>query len=354
MTRLVVGKNLPPSGIDSKYLKVERTEMTTFWAEVTTPAVLHDLDAQEWRNSRFLKKTFTKPPTGRARKPQQTSRVFPFCLLVFGPAKASLHERLIVVNYWLNLTKKKQDNKWKEISRLFARPNKSAELLWQYDERNPRAVGIFDGAELRQTRAESSHSNQVLNGSKERKKRTQPPVTNAQLRDWVVKESEDQTQKQMLKMIKRSRPNENVQLDGYFEPSLLTVSTVYTPQKGQNGRPRTDTRRDPKLSIFGRDTVGVERQFDAIVESLKKTHSGSRVEDLSGKTIVDSVVASGAFVYVSEEASSWPGLERLASQKQQRIRSISLGSESEAADGYQGTVTDITGSFDSDSEDDYG
>ena len=144
--RLVIDERLPPSGIDRKFVKVER-DHTVFHSSV--PPALGDLKAPEWKKAAVLKSTFTKPATGKQRKRQQSPLRFPFCLLVFGPAATSLQERLIVINWWLNLTKEEQDAVWKKLNKYFCAPNVSAELLNQYDPKKPKAIGMADTLELR-------------------------------------------------------------------------------------------------------------------------------------------------------------------------------------------------------------
>ena len=92
--RLVVHGTLPASGIDSKFVRVERNQKV-FCADV--PPLLRNRDAPDWNNARYLKQTFTTPPTGRQRKRQESPLAFPYCLLTFGPTASSLRERLIVV-----------------------------------------------------------------------------------------------------------------------------------------------------------------------------------------------------------------------------------------------------------------
>jgi hypothetical protein len=143
---LVVNAPLPPSGVDLKFLKVERNHII-FHADV--PLILHNLDALEWKDTQYLKRTFKTPPTSRQWNPQQTPYSFPCCLLEFGPAVSLLPDKIIVINWWLNLTKEQQKATWEMLKVYFLRPTVSAELINQYNPNDPKVQGVLDKQPLR-------------------------------------------------------------------------------------------------------------------------------------------------------------------------------------------------------------
>jgi hypothetical protein len=66
------------------------------------PKLLQSFDADSWPNSQYLKKTFTRRPNG---KNKTTNLIFLAGLLC---AASTLRDRVIRVNYWLNLSKDSQ------------------------------------------------------------------------------------------------------------------------------------------------------------------------------------------------------------------------------------------------------
>jgi hypothetical protein len=151
--------------------------------------------------------------------------------LVFSPAATSLQERLIVINWWLNLTKEEQDAIWNKLNKYFYAPNVSAELLNQYDPKKPNAIGVADTLDLQKTRVKESHSDAIVNKKTKPKCHGDPPATNAQLSDCAIQESEMHVQKGLLKSFNQTHctaKNEH-QITARFEPMYSTVSTAFTP-----------------------------------------------------------------------------------------------------------------------------
>jgi hypothetical protein len=86
----------------------------------------------------------------RGKQGSEVSQKFPFCLLAFGPAGTSLRERLIVVNWYLNLSDDERKAVWDNVKVRFITPTKSPKLFNEYDPANPKAIGIGDTVALRE------------------------------------------------------------------------------------------------------------------------------------------------------------------------------------------------------------
>ena len=131
---LVKGQRLPPSALDSKYAQVQRNHVV-YWD--CAPGLFSDIHSPEWKNGKKVKEVFTKPPVPPQVKAQVSKLQFPYCLLVFGPAATSMRERLIIINWWLNMTHEEQKNAWANIKKHFLAPTNSTYLMPQRDESNP-------------------------------------------------------------------------------------------------------------------------------------------------------------------------------------------------------------------------
>ena len=305
-TMLVFGQPLPPSSLDKKFVEVKRHHKV-IWAEA--PPVLQDLNAPEWMSTPFLKNTFRLPRTGRQRKGSEVSQKFPYCLLAFGSAGTSLRERLIVVNWYLNLSDDERKAVWDNVKVRFITPTKSPKLFNEYDPANPKAIGIGDTVALREERAKQTRSYKVLaGGPRVRKSVNHSPQTNAQLRDAHVKEPEARAQQYLARTIKRSRVTEGNKenVKAHYEPVLTTTSTAFSPVS--RGKPSQDVRRVPKVSHFARDRVGLRRNFEPIVAALKANRNLSSIEDLTSEDVVQSLeMSEGHTLYYADDESNWPG-----------------------------------------------
>lgn len=314
---LVVGAALPPSGLDNKFLKVSR-DSKVYHAE--PPSVLHQMDAPDWKDAQYLRRTFTKPPTRRQKKPQQSHYAFPICLILLCD---SVRERLIVINEWLNMSKEKQKEANAQFSRLFVTPSKSAELSIQYDPENPKAIGRADKLELRKTKAQEMHSGKLLDSKKRRVSCSDAPKSNAQLRDTTVKLPESRAQVNLQQMIHRTRKTDENEsnVTANFEPVLSTSSTAYSPAKG---RPPIDARPEPKNAVYCRSKDGLARHLDALIMPAVRALLDKNVP-INGASIVDELEQSDNHVlYVEAEKASWPCNEFLEKHKRENTNIISL------------------------------
>lgn len=287
--QLVVGATLPPSGIDRVYVHVQRDHkvLCTY-----VPPELQILNAPEWQDGNYLKNTFTKPHSGTAKPRHKTHLQFPYCLLVFGPAATSLRERLIVINWWLNLSKKEQkDVTASVIRRRFLRPSKSSELILSADPNNPKAIGSADTQELREEHTKTTHAHKLLKGGPmKRQKVNDLPKTNAQLRDLAVRVPEARALCEMQSAIRRSSvTDENSDtVRAHYEPVMTTVSTAYTPEK--RGRPSKDVgnnvRSVANVNLFGRSRDGLVRYFEPFAQAIRDNKENLDWNTLNGEALV--------------------------------------------------------------------
>jgi hypothetical protein len=140
--QLVLKAPLPPSLVESKFLKVEKNHFV-YHADV--PAILNTLDAPKWKDTLYLKRTFKPPLTGCQQNSWHTQYHFPCFLLEFGPAALSLSKRLIVINWWLNLTREQQEATWERLKLYFLHPTVLAEQINQCNPPNdPKVKGILE------------------------------------------------------------------------------------------------------------------------------------------------------------------------------------------------------------------
>jgi hypothetical protein len=316
--RLVVGARLPPSAIETKFLKVERNHVM-FHADA--PAVLHNLGAPEWKESSYLKRHFTLPPKGRQRTPQQAHYSFPTCLLVFGPAASSLCERLIIINCWLNLAKDQQKVTWKMLKTYFLRPTVSAELLNQYNPDDPKVQGILDNRMLRVKRVEGSQSHKLVHGGNKQKKWGDPAWTNSQLRDLAVRFPEANIQVNLLAAISCSQitAKHSANIGAKYEPILTTVSTAYTPEKGKS---HSQVRLTEKVNHFARDRAAMDLTFKPVARALRSNPSIT-LSTLTGSQIVDSLsTLSDHSFHFFDDQENWPGVKLLGRKAASNIEGL--------------------------------
>jgi hypothetical protein len=139
---------------------------------------------------------------GKERQTKRRPAVSAHVSVAFGPAQTCLRERMIVVNWWLNLDRDEQAAKLADVAKLFKEPRVSAQLWNNYDPSKPKAIGVFDDCDLRMERAEDMiHSNHILHGGKEWRQFAHAPVTNAQLRDKAIRLPEAEAQQNLKKIM---------------------------------------------------------------------------------------------------------------------------------------------------------
>ena len=86
---LVISQLLPPSGLDTKYIRVDRTH-GVFWD--TAPPPLQDLTAPEWSDSAFCKEDLHQASDGSSKEGPAVSARLPL-LPSCSPASGHLASR---------------------------------------------------------------------------------------------------------------------------------------------------------------------------------------------------------------------------------------------------------------------
>jgi hypothetical protein len=221
----------------------------------------------------------------------------------------ALRERLIVINWYLNLSDDEQKAVWDNVKVHFITPMKLPKLFNEYDPANPKAIGIGDTVALREERAKQTRSYKVLaSGPRVRKSADHSPQMNAQLRDAHVKEPKARAQQYLARTIKRSCVTEGNKenVKAHYEPMLMTTSTAFSPVS--RGKPSQDVRRVPKVSHFARDRVGLRQNFEPILAALKANPNLSSIKDLTSEDVVQSLeISEGHTLYYADDESNWPG-----------------------------------------------
>ena len=292
-------------------MKIER-HMIVHVIEDDVPPFMKALHRADWQKNQNLRSDFIiykKIGNRSTKKQRQSPLIFPYALIDLAIETKSLREVLIIINYWLNLTKEEQKEKWNALRMLFVEPRRSSKRLHRYNPEKPQAVGIFDEQRFRKQRVLESASNATINGPKSRKLVKDPVVSNAQLRDWMVKRGEERLQCALRTTSERSSFNHE---RAFFEPIVLTASTVYTPVK-DNGRPSNAIRDSAKVAGYARNKTGVVRHLDALFDILKADPTFTNLEELTGEAafnIIDKVVD---FHYV--EDGKLPGIEAINKRK---------------------------------------
>ena len=82
-----------------------RRDIITIHTEADVVDKLRSFDAKEWKKAPLLRAAFKLAKQGKQKVGQSFSRIFPYCLLVFGPAQTCLYERTIMVKSGLGRVK---------------------------------------------------------------------------------------------------------------------------------------------------------------------------------------------------------------------------------------------------------
>ena len=319
---LVKGQKLPPSSLDRRFIKIER-DMIVHVTDDDVPLFLKALLPSDWKKDSNLRSDFLlylKPGEKATKKKRQSPIVFPYALLDLAIQTKSLHEVLIVVNYWLNLTKDEQKAKWVAIRTMFVEPRRSSKLLHVYDPEKPQAVGIFDEQRFREQRVLQSASHAIINASKARRFVSDKVTTNPQLRDWLVQRGEERMQQALATTSERS---EFEHATAFFEPIIMTTSTVYTPTKN-GGRPSNEVRDEAKVVGYARNKMGVMRHLDALLAMLKSDiPSLSTCDDLTTEKAFDAMNKVVEFHYVQD--GKLPGVEASKKRKKSDEQPVIVG-----------------------------
>lgn len=200
--------------------------MKVVYNELDVPlAMREDLDTPEWKKNEILKNLFKILAANcgsGSRKPKCVTKMFPIGLLLF-----KVHERMILVNWWIQLNGKEQDTKWEFYNKIFLSPRTSPNLMNRYDCRNPKAIGRLDSLVLREKRVKESHSYVLLHGGRTRKKVTDKIKLIAHLRDNILHTSKGFVHEDMGKLLKHTEVVEGTLVGIYCLPSNLVRTVTY-------------------------------------------------------------------------------------------------------------------------------
>ena len=193
----------------------------------------------------------------------------------------------------------------------------SSELLNQYNPEAPRAIGVGDSRQLREQRVQNSHSqSRVDGGNVKRKRREDSPRTNAQLRDYAVREPESRMQVLLHNTMHRSRitPDNEASVHARFEPVLTTTSTAFTPEKGMRNN---GVRTAENVNSFARDRDSLAQQYEPLARALRE-NANITLESLTGAQIVQSLEGSGYNFHFLSDKDNGPGSIFVKKQRTRR------------------------------------
>lgn len=206
------------------------------------------------------------------------------------------------------MTHEEKKQAWAKCSRDFATPKVSARLLIEHDPSNPLFKGSADKLSIRQERVEESQSHKRVHGDgKKRKTVGDFPMSNAQMRDTKVKQSESNAQVALAEMCNRTRrvpENESV-ITAQFEPVLSTTMTGYSPSKGNSS---CDLRPAPLNRLHARNRDGAVFHYEQIASVVRARAGEIQLQDLTGEDIVSALEASGDFeLHYESDKENWSG-----------------------------------------------
>jgi hypothetical protein len=124
---LVLGASPLPnvSSSDLHYPLTNLENATVLHSLEGLPEELRNLESVRWKDNAFLKETFKKPARPKG-KTKASETVFPQCLII---ATKTLKDRLIVINWWLSLTREEQKHHKDNLRNVYSRPTVSASPL---------------------------------------------------------------------------------------------------------------------------------------------------------------------------------------------------------------------------------
>jgi len=310
--QLVKGGSLPVSMVEFVDVKEDHKVV---YIEDDLQEFMKDINNNFWQDAKELKKTF-KLPAGtlpRQRVARQVNLAFPYCLLA---TATELHERLIVVNWWLNLNHDSQKEKYAFLKTKFDRPRASTIRTYEYNKDDPRYQGVADNLELRKKAAKESRSWEILEGGRKRKSQSAAARTDRQVRDRSVLHQQDMVEKNFRQLCNRSAVDPSVadQVNGFMHPMTSLLYNVATPHKnnsgGRSGRPSEKT----KPTIF---TTPVVQRFTRNEESLKAqaSHLNRQICAVSnhrlGTPVLMQALQNKTKIYYAEDKEKkWPSEQR--------------------------------------------
>jgi len=80
---------------------------------------MKNINAPEWKDAGRIKNIFRKRGPNRGKI---VERIFPYCLLRYGNAGKSMHQLMIVANWYLNLTAEENKEMWEKFRKNLQRP----------------------------------------------------------------------------------------------------------------------------------------------------------------------------------------------------------------------------------------
>ncbi len=106
----------------------------------------------------------------------------------------TVEDRLIIINWCVQLSSQQQKDRWIVYKKDFAKPTVSAEIKVAFNPRLPRLAGALDQAPQRQECLERSQSLQAAN-KKQKRKATDTVATDSQMRDQHTQGAENKVTK---------------------------------------------------------------------------------------------------------------------------------------------------------------
>jgi hypothetical protein len=191
----------------------------------------------------------TSEEGGRAKK---TDLVFPVCMLL---GAKTLSDRMIVINWWCNLTAEQQAEQKEQLSKSFKRPTVSASPQClrvsaagakEAEERGilPRAVSLFDNDTLKASFVDASRSANILSNRGKHRASNDAPVTYRQVHDRSTRRRVDTFQKALSSLYAVTEPPK----DATGNAQSCNIAVVIQSTKGDHKMTTVYARNEDELS----------------------------------------------------------------------------------------------------------
>ena len=332
--QLAKGNSLPASIVEFVDVKEDHA---VFHVEDDLQEFMKDLNNNFWQDTKELRNTF-KIPAGtlpRQRVARKVQLAFPYCLLAMA---TTLTERLIVVNWWMNLTHEEQKEKYAFLKTKFDRPRASTARVYEYNRDDPQYQGVADDLELRKKAAEESRSWEIVEGGINRKSASAPARSNRQVRDRAVRNQQAVVERETRRLCDRSAvdPLFADQITGYMHPMTTIVRNVATPHKNANGkksgRPSKKTKpsifASPVVERFTRNEASLKAQASHLNRQLSAVSNG--VHKLGTPLVMQAMQRNANMYYAEDRSTKWPG-EKMAEENANPVGTMPTLTEDEAA-----------------------
>ena len=307
---LVKGGRLPPSLVE--FVEVEEDHIV-FYVEEDLEEYMKDTKSNFWQSTLELKEKF-KLPAGtlpRQRVDRQVTLAFPYCLLIMAP---TLPGRLIVINWWLNLSHDKQKEKWAFLKTKFERPRVSTVRNYEYNEVDPMYRGVADGQELRSGAAKKSRSWEIVFGGEKRTSAFAPAKSSRQVRDKAVRVQQAVVERATRQLCERTSVDKKVagSVKGFFHPVSSMFTNVPTPKRHENGKQSGRPKKNDEHVLFASPQVThFTRNEDSMAVMASQT--AKNLTRVSGGTVqVDTPLMLAAYkrnakmFYSEDTETKWP------------------------------------------------